>query len=305
MDLNRVAVFARVVETQGFTAAARALRLPKSSVSRSVKQLEDDLGVRLLQRTTRQVRLTDAGRAYYEQASRALASLDEARDAVSDAEGAPRGAIKLTAPVDMGVFLLAPIITEFVRRFPQVRVEAMLTNRVVDLVQEGVDLGVRMGRLADSSLVARPLAPLEAGLFASGDYLDARSTPKRPTDLESHDCVLFKSSTGRSRWSLQSGTSSATVEVRGAFAADDFFFVHEAIRSGAGIGILPLYLGLADSRLVRVLPEHSIRGGRGHVVYPSARHVPRRVVLLRDAIVEGVTHRCERSGHPGQCPTRR
>lgn len=296
MDLNRIAVFARVVEAEGFTAAARGLGLPKSSVSRSVKQLEDDLGVRLLQRTTRQVRLTDAGREYYERASRALSSLDEARDSVGESDGALRGVIRLTGPVDLGVFLLAPIVTRFVKEHDAVRVELLLTNRVVDLVQEGIDLAVRMGRLSDSSLVARPIAPLEAGLFASRAYLQERGAPKKPADLEKHDCVLFKSASGQSRWPLQKGTSSVAVDVKGRISADDFFFVHEAIRNGAGIGLLPLYLGHHDPTLVRVLPAYGLRGGRGHVVYPTARHVPRRVVLLRDAIVEGVTHRCAESG---------
>src|SRR5258708_18325501 len=140
VDLNAVATFVRVVERGGFTSAAASLGVPKSSVSRSVKRLEQELGVRLLQRTTRRLNLTEAGRAYYESVANALAGMDEARAAITDMQDTPRGTVRVTAPPDIGAILLAPIVARFVRKYPEVRVELSLTSRFVDLVHEGIDL---------------------------------------------------------------------------------------------------------------------------------------------------------------------
>jgi DNA-binding transcriptional LysR family regulator len=162
MDLNRVSAFVRVVHDGSFTAAARALGLPKSSISRSVAQLEQDLGIRLLHRTTRQLHLTDAGAAFYERVSRALGDIDEATTAASDTQAELSGVVRVTAPVDLGVWSLASIIARFVRKHPKIRVELSLTGRVVDLVAEGFDFAVRAGPLRDSSLIARRVGALES-----------------------------------------------------------------------------------------------------------------------------------------------
>lgn len=166
VDLNRIAVFARVVEAGSFTAAAAALGLRKSSVSRSVAALEAELGIRLLQRTTRKLSVTDAGRAYYDRARDALAGLDEARQAVSSLGAEPRGLVRVTAPVDLAGDLAA-VTSAFLRAHPDVRIEMLLTARYVDLVKEGFDLAVRAGALTDSSLLARKLGDADLGLFAS------------------------------------------------------------------------------------------------------------------------------------------
>lgn len=288
MDLNRAATFVRVVDEGGFSAAARALRLPKSSVSRAVALLEEELGVRLLQRSTRKVHLTEAGTAFYERAARGLAGLEEAASAVTDLQGAPRGSLRITAPVDAGVWLLAPLLARFAALFPAVHVEAILTGRLVDLVAEGFDFALRAGALGDTSLVARRLARSDLALFAAPAYLARRGTPTRPADLGAHDCVLFRPERGRVTWTLTGPSGDEAVQVRGPLGGDDFSFVQRLVRDGAGIGLLPNFLctdATHSGELVRVLPQHTSRGAPFHLVYPSARFLPARAVAFRDFLL--------------------
>jgi DNA-binding transcriptional LysR family regulator len=289
MDLNRVAAFVRVVQDGSFTSAARTLGVPKSSVSRSVAQLEDDLGIRLLHRTTRKLHLTEAGSNFYEKVSRALGEIDLASAAATDTQAEARGTVRITAPVDLGIHALAPIIGRFVKKHPTIRVETVLTGRVVDMVAEGVDLAVRVAPLRDSSLVARRIGPLRGGLYASPKYLARKGTPKTTADLASHDCLVFRAHSGTSAWLLvDEDGRETTVEVDGSVAADDLMFVHSMMVNGAGIGLVPEFLcepELAKGRLVRVLPKLALKGVMCHLVYPSARFVPQRVVIFRDFVL--------------------
>jgi len=291
MDLNRAELFVRVVEAGSFTAAARQLELPKSSVSRGVAALEQDLGVRLLQRTTRRLSLTDAGRVYFETASQAISGLREAESALSRLQEEPRGTLRVTASLDIGVMLLAPVVAQFVSRYPAVRVDTMLTPRNVDLVQEGVDLALRAGRLADNTLVARPVGLLRAGLFAAPEYLKRHGRPQSVAELRDHRCLTFRAGGGVTQWELIGPAGTERVEVTGAINADGFEFLYEMVARGLGIGLLPLYLcprlsGRAG--LARILPEYATTGAPLHVVYPSARFLPKRVTLLRDMLLEAL-----------------
>ena len=289
MDLNRVSAFVRVVHDGSFTAAAKTLGLPKSSISRSVAQLEQDLGIRLLHRTTRQLHLTDAGAAFFERVSRALTDIDDATVAASDTQAELSGAVRVTAPVDLGVWSLAPILARFIRQHPKIRVDLQLSGRVVDLVAEGFDLAVRAGPLRDSSLIARRVGELQSVAYASPKYLKRRGTPKALEDLIGHDCVLFRSITGKARWELthDDGRSGA-VDVSGAITTDDMSFVRSAVMSGCGIGLLPEFLcarAEQRGRVVRVLPSWSFHGAVLHLAYPSSRFVPQRVVVLREFLM--------------------
>jgi DNA-binding transcriptional LysR family regulator len=289
IDLNRVAIFARVVEARGFTAAARALGLPKSSVSRAVALLEEELGTQLLRRSTRALTLTEAGSAFYERAARGLEAMTEARDAVVALEEHVRGPIRITAPVDAGAWLLGPLIATFLERHPEVRIEVVLTGRIVDLVQEGIDLALRAGPLRDPELIARRLAPLALGLYASPAYLDARGAPESVAALAEHRCVVFRGQRGGAVWTLEGPAGAESVEVEGALRADDFAFLAAAVIAGAGIGLLPeLVAAESGGRLVRVLPDRSVAGGGLHLVYPPAPFLPRRVALFRDFLVEAL-----------------
>jgi DNA-binding transcriptional LysR family regulator len=289
MDLNRVSAFVRVVHDGSFTAAAKALGLPKSSISRSVAQLEQDLGIRLLHRTTRQLHLTDAGTAFYERVSRALGDIDEATSAASDMQSEMSGVVRVTAPVDLGVWALAPIVARFIRRHPRIRVEVSLTGRVVDLVAEGFDLAVRAGPLRDSSLIARRVGGLQSVAYASPKYLARRGEPRQLTDLAEHACVLFRATNGKSTWQLsrEDGTL-ASVDVTGPVTTDDLSFARKAVLAGCGIGVLPTFLcarAELTGKLVRVLPDWSLNGAVLHVAYPSTRFVPQRVVVLREYLL--------------------
>lgn len=300
MDLNHVAAFVRVVQDGSFTAAARALGLPKSSVSRSIAQLEQDLGVRLLHRTTRKLHLTDAGTAFHNRVSRALADIDEATAAASDLQRELRGTIRVTAPVDLGVWAVAPIVARFVRRHPTVHIEVRLSSRYVDLVAENFDLAVRAGPVRDESLIARRAGALDLGLFASSRYVARRGVPKTIAELELHDCANLRTDTGTFVWKLTSPSGEeASVEPRGSISADDISFLKKAILAGGGIALLPLFLVAREEqsgKLVRVLPEWRFTGSMLHVVYPSARYIPQRVVAFRDYLVRElgkITARCE------------
>ncbi len=294
MDLNHVSTFARVVHDGSFTAAAKSLGLPKSSVSRSVAQLEEQLGIRLLQRTTRKLHLTDAGAAFYERITRALGDIQDATTAAADAHEQLRGTVRLTAPVDFGVLALAPTIARFTRKHPEIHVDFVLTGRVVDLVGEGIDLAVRAGPLRDSSLIAKRVGDLRSVFYASPKYLDRKGEPKDVDDLvANHDCVMFRRGDGKTAWSLvHSDGTQKTVDASGPVIADDLSFVRKAVISGAGVSVLPEFLcGRAEEAglLVRVLPEWTLSGAILHIAYPTARFVPQRVVVFRDFLLKDLT----------------
>ncbi len=286
MDLNRIATFVRVVEKESFTAAAAALGVPKSSVSRSVARLEEELGVQLLQRTTRKLSLTDAGRDYFQRARLALDGLDEANAAVSESGANPHGVVRVTAPVDVGVLMLADIVAAFVRKHPGIRIDLSLSSRVENLVDDGFDLAVRAGRLVDSSLIARKVGAADMALFASPAYLKRRGRPKKLADLAAHDCVIFRPSEGSAKWRLTGPGGDTTVDVNGVVSVDDMMFMQRAVVAGIGIGAIPrLPIQCKKEDLVRVLPEYTITGAALHAVWPASRHVPARVALFRDFVI--------------------
>jgi len=294
MDLNLVAAFVRVVEAESFTGAAKTLGLPKSSISRRVTHLEKQLGVQLLKRTTRKLALTDAGRAYFEQAERAIVGLEAAAEAAAGMDAEPRGIVRMTAPFDLGVMGLADILAEFTNEDPDVHVELSLSSAVVNLADAGFDLGVRAGPTLDPTLVSRRIGGSDLGLFASKAYLERRGRPARIEDLGAHDAVLFRGQQGKAVWRLEDSNGQvASVEMRGRVNADEMLFVRQAVAAGMGIGMLPVFAKpeacpkrVELDPLERVLPDLALRGGALHVVTPTGAKRPRRVTLLRDFLVE-------------------
>src|SRR5262245_27738901 len=188
MDLNEIAVFARVVQAGSFTAAAKALGMPKSTVSRKVSELEERLGSRLLQRTTRKLSLTDVGRTYYDYSARIVGEVEDAERAVSDLQSTPRGLLRVTAPVNFA--FLNPIAADYLRRYADVRLDLFCTGRSVDLVEERFDVGIRAGALVDSTLIARSLGTVRWFLVATPGYFRKRGRPRSPEDLTKHDSLL-------------------------------------------------------------------------------------------------------------------
>src|SRR5450432_2985863 len=288
IDLNQIATFVRVVESGTFTAAAAALGLPKSSVSRGVAALEDALGVRLLHRTTRKLNLTEAGRQYFQQVRTALGGLDDANSATVEMGDQPRGSIRITAPPDLGKGMFADTIATFVRRYPGIQLDVVLTGRRVNLIEEGFDLAVRAGKLEDSSLVARKVGGTALGLYAAPAYLERRGRPKRLADLTRHECVLHRTARGVLPWRLTGPRGPELASVTPIITANSFQFVRELVVAGVGIGLPPEIEAEEESArhaLVRLFPAYALRGGSLYLVCPPLRHVPARVALLRAHLI--------------------
>jgi DNA-binding transcriptional LysR family regulator len=283
-DLNAALVFTRVVELKSFRAAARALGLPKSTVSAKVAQLEDRLGQRLLERTTRSLRLTEAGASYFQRAAPALDALHEAERILDDLKAEPSGRLRVTATVEGGQYLLAPVLSEYARRYPAVELEVLLTDRQVDLIGEGFDFALRAGELADSSLVARKLR-LSGGLrlYASPSYLAQRGEPRRPEQLAKHDCLIMSSQSRPAVWRFQSQRKVMEINVRTRARANSFVVLRELAVAGLGIVRMPDYLGAdaeAAGTLRPLLDRFAPTVSPLHAVYPSARHLSPKVRAL-------------------------
>jgi DNA-binding transcriptional LysR family regulator len=300
MDLNEMLVFTRVVEAQSFVGAARALGMPKSTVSRKVSDLEQRLGARLVQRTTRRLSLTEEGRAYFQHAQRVVAEAEEAERAVTRLQGTPRGLLRVTTPLNFDYF--APAVTSFLARYPEVELELVGTDRRVDLVQEGFDVAVRAGALADSTLVGFGLGVLRSYVVASPQFLVKHGTPKRPEDLARAECLVFGAGADPSNWKLFREGETRVVGVRGRLVVNDFEYLERGARDGLGIAMLPVHRCAADlreNRLRRVLPEWCSPEIPLHVVYPSVRHLsPKMKAFLDHVRVEMTPLPWERAPKP-------
>ncbi|API51280.1 LysR family transcriptional regulator [Rhizobium leguminosarum] len=275
IDLNDIMIFARVIEAGSFTAAARLLGMPKTTVSRRIAALERELGVRLLQRTTRSLNLTASGRLYYEESSQALRTIEGANLRLAEARAEPAGTIRISAPVGFGGHFLQDAIFEFLSTYPKTSVELRLTDDRLNLVESGIDLAFRTGILEDSTLIARKLGSTHRILCASHEYLARCGAPDRPDDLTRHDCVIAGQS-AHAQWLLQGPHGQETIAVSGRFAANEMQAVMAAAIAGYGIAQLPYGVGEAcikDGRLCRVLDGYTTPAGGLYVVYPSSQHL--------------------------------
>lgn len=294
--LAALEAFAKVAETQSFSEAARRLRSSKSAVSRHVAALEASLGARLFHRTTRSLTLTEAGQDYFARASRILADLDEADASVSQLQAAPRGRLRVNAPMSFGFLHLAPALGDFLARYPEVELDVTLTDRFVDLVDEGVDVAVRIGSLTDSSLVARRLAGIRRVLCASPDYLERRGVPRTPDDLKGHDCLSNTNINITREWRFvhpEDGTASSgkpwPVEVKGRMSANSGDMLRVAALRGHGFVHLPTFIVGDDLRagtLVSVLEPYVAQDLTLNAVYPTARHLSPKVRAFVDFLAE-------------------
>ncbi|MET3591240.1 MULTISPECIES: LysR family transcriptional regulator [Mesorhizobium] len=294
LDLNDIAVFARVVEAGSFTAAARLLAMPKTTVSRRIAALEREVGVRLLQRTTRSLSLTDAGRQYYEQSSLALRALEEANSRLSEARAEPSGTIRISAPVGFGAYFLNGAVVDFLAMYPKTKVELRLTDDRLNLVEDGIDLAFRTGVLQDSTLIARKLGSTHRLFCASPEYIARRGAPERPADLAGHDCVIAGSSAAGINWVLDGPNGHETVTVAGRFAANEMQSVVAATLAGFGIAQLPHGMAEAfidEGRLRRVLQGYTTPAGGLHVLYPSSRHLSPLVKAFIDLAAGQISNR--------------
>jgi DNA-binding transcriptional LysR family regulator len=279
--LEQLSAFVEVARRQSFVQAARALDRHVSAVSRAVAALESRLGVRLLQRTTRRVILSDAGRDYFKRCETLLAEFDGAEAEVHDLAASIRGRLRVSAATGAGQSLIAPIVPKFLAAHPLLTLDLQLSNRYVDLVEEGYDLALRVGALAaDSRLVARRLAPTRRILLASTAYLEHRGSPRDPHQLRAHACLVLDIGLRPQRWELGRTRTRVAIDVDGPLRSNNAFVLLRACREGLGIGLLPETVAGEDLRrgkLRRVLPGWvSIEEGI-YAVYPSARFIPAKV----------------------------
>lgn len=296
MNLNDLTVFARVVEDGSFTAAAERLDLPKSTLSRTLTRLEAHLGVRLLQRTTRSLHLTDAGRQFYERVRQNLADLADAERALSDFQASPRGHLRITMPVELGMRFMGAVVAEFMQRYPEVSLEADLSGRMVDLVEEGVDLGLRIGAFNDANLIGRRLGQLNGRFFASPAYLQQRGMPLSTHELEQHEFVLFRQPR-ENNISIDSAGSTkirttVPIRLRGRLSANNAHLQMDAVIAGLGIGLLPGFVtdqAVAAGQLVPVLPEARVRMGDLWAMTPSRAHMSSALRAFLDFLAERVS----------------
>ena len=289
-QLAAIEAFVRVAELGSFSRAAERLHSSKSAVSRQIGALEAELGARLLHRTTRALTLTEAGRSYFAQAARILADLAEANASVGQLQAAPRGRLRVSAPMSFGFQHLAPAVPDFLERYPDVEIELAMNDRYVDLVDEGFDMAVRIGALADSSLVARKLAPARRTVCAAPAYLHKRGTPASPDDLKAHECLCYSNVGAAQEWRfVRPDGRPWPVEVRGRLHANNGDALRAAALRGFGLAVLPSFLVGRDFQsgaLVSVLEPFMPQDGAVHAVYPHARHLSPKVRAFVDFLAE-------------------
>ncbi len=279
-----------VVETGSFTAAADRLGIAKSVVSRRVSALEERLGVQLLRRTTRRLSLTDTGQSFYEHSARILADLEEAESAVLQQHGELRGTLRVALPLSFGIRHMCEPIAEFSRRHPRVDFDLDLNDRRIDLVEEGVDLAVRIGRLADSSLIARRLFEARTVVCASQSYFERHGMPESPEDLRQHQCLVYGNLADPTRWVCKDAQgNSIRVDVNASMTASSGDFLCAAAMQGLGIAMQPTFIAgdaISGGELVPILTGYQWPVTPAYAVYPPTRHMSYRVREFIDFLVE-------------------
>ena len=287
--LDDLVVFAAVAEAMGFSEAARRLGVSKAMASTAVSRLEARLGVRLFQRTTRRLSLTEAGIAALPHAQRAVLAGRDAEEAATSLRTTPRGTLRVNAPMSFGVLHVAPALGDFARRYPELTVDLVLDDRVLDLVDGGFDLAVRIGVLADSSLVASRIGTNHNVLVASPDYLGQRGAPSTPRELADHPALVYTLSSTGAEWSLTRDGRTETVSVVGPVRANSSLALLTLARQGLGIARMPRFVvddDLANGRLEQVLPDWSLPAQGIHVVTTARAHQPAKTRAFVDFLRE-------------------
>lgn len=294
INLNAITAFLLVAEKQSFRGAARALGVSKSTLSQRVANLEEQLGAQLLRRTTRSVRLTDIGENYYRSVEPALASILNAERQVGEIQGHPRGRLRLSAPVEMGQCILGAVLVEYARRYPDVDVAVDLSDRRVNLIEEGFDLAIRIGPLDDSSLICRKISTLgPLRLFASPDYLKREGSPLAPADLADHACLAMSGAQEAVTWRLEGPDGTLAVPIRPRMTVGSWNILRELIVGGLGIGRLPDLTGMqevADGHLVEILPDWAPQGDACYAVYPGGRNPSPALRAMVDLLSEHLSN---------------
>ncbi|MEO0756379.1 MAG: LysR family transcriptional regulator [Cyanobacteria bacterium J06648_16] len=290
MELSTLQLFVEVVRQGSFAAVARDHNLDPSSVSRAIAGLEAELGIRLFQRTMRKLSPTEAGTDYFERIESLIEDLQQAGTIAADIATQPQGQLRVTASVSFGLRCIVPLLPAFQARYPKLTVDLLLTDTVLDLLAERVDVAIRLGLMADSSLIAQRLIPTHYAICASSAYLKQTQPIQQPTDLAHHNCLLFPLAVFRSRWIFRDSQKQITeVTVKGQTVVSNAIALRDCAVSGIGLAILPNWLiqdDLKTGRLVNVLPNYDVTATdfdtAAWLVYPSRRYIPAKVKVFVD-----------------------
>jgi DNA-binding transcriptional LysR family regulator len=283
--LDGMRTFVAVVSEGAFSRAAERLNMSPQLVSKYVAQLEARLGARLINRSTRRLSITEVGRAYFERCRDVLAEIDEMENAVGDATLAAKGMLRINAPMTFGTMHLSGAIAEYQRGQPGVSVDLTLDDRVVDIVSEGYDIAIRIGRLRESSLVARKLAPVRLVVCASPDYLAARGVPDAPQDLQDHECLRYTLSSNTDRWQFKEGDETHDVPVTGSFLANNGDAIRLAALAGRGLALQPTFIvgdDIRAGRLQLVLQDFEVDPMGVYAVYAHRKYLSGKVRTFAD-----------------------
>ena len=284
-----IPVFVAVVEHGGFSPAARSLGISKSAVSKRINLLEQQLGVKLLHRTTRKLSLTEAGKHYFEHAAKANNAAKDAQDAVAQLQGEPQGLLRINTPMSFGRLHIAPLIAKFLQRYPKITIDMVMDDKVADLVAEGFDVAIRAGNLPDSSLIVRKLAPLKSVLCASPDYLKHHGIPQTIEQLAAHNCLQFSYSRDVKEWTFMRDGQSQSIDIKGNYRANNSEALREAMLQGLGIGRLPTFVAGPDivaGRLIKLLDQYQMPNQSIYAVFSERQFLPAKVRAFVDFAIE-------------------
>jgi DNA-binding transcriptional LysR family regulator len=289
-DLAYMVTFARVVKAGSFAGAARRLGVTSSVASKHVAKLEQALGVRLLNRSTRKLSLTEAGTAYYEHCARIVEEVENSKHAIAQLQAAPRGLLRVTAPVTFANTRLGPILREFFERYPDIQIDLNASNRVVDLAEEGYDVAVRIARTLPPNVVARLLRRVRWHLCGSPEYLQREGVPSHPANLSRHNCLTFPAGAQATVWHFARGAERVEVPVSGSLQSNMVEALHDLVLAGSGLTLLPGYIAgkdIREGKLTAVLPDWEIESGSSlYAVYLPTRYLAPKVRVFVDFLVE-------------------
>ncbi len=287
--IGAIPILVAVIKHKGFSAAAEHLGLTKSAVSKRISQLEDQLGAKLLHRTTRRLSLTEAGEQYYVHALKALTAAQDAVDCVAQLQGEPQGKLRIHAPMSFGQLHVSPLIPEFIARYPKISVDLVLDDKAVDLVAQGVDVAIRSGNLPDSNLIARKIARGNSVVCASPEYLRKHDHPSHPDALKHHNCLLFSYSNNASLWRFSNDKENCQVEVTGNYQANNSEALRQALLKGFGVARLPTFIAGEDikvGKLVNLFPAYTMPHKDIYALYIARQYLPKKVRVFLDFAME-------------------
>ncbi len=286
-SFSSLPIFVCVVECGSFSAAAAQLKITKSAVSKRINQLEDELGTRLINRTTRTLSLTEAGKRYFDYAQQAVYFAQQGVDSVTELQGSPQGLLRVTAPMSFGVTYIAPLISEFIQQHPHIELELVLEDKLVDLVQEGYDLAIRIGELESSNLVAKRLSPCKSVLCASPEYLAKHGEPQKPSDLANHNCLRYTYFRGGQEWRFYEGKQQYRVVPKGNFSVNNSEAIRRSLLDGLGIAQMPTFIvarDIASGKLQPLMTQYSLPHHAIYAVLPERKHMPLKVRRFVDFV---------------------